>query len=290
MTATPRRTEPSPNRRHAGLGLALIGAAVALAAMAAMPRAASAWGRLGHRAAARLSLERLTPAARQAVSELLEPGESLADVSTWADEVRRDRPESGPWHYVNVPITESHYSDRFCGAGGCVVSKIEEFRATLADRSAPRSQRRDALRFLVHFVQDMHQPVHVGDRQDRGGNDLQVQFFGNGSNLHRVWDSGLVERAYPDEPSLLRGLTEEASGDGAVGWAGGTVREWADESLAAARGAYHDPMADRDLRKGAKLSEAYLAANLPVARRRLAQAGVRLAAVLNQALDPPVGR
>ncbi len=133
------------------------------------------------------------------MSELLEPGESLADISIWADSVRRDRPESGPWHYVNVPITEPEYNARFCGEKGCVVGKIEDFRKDLANKNLPRAKRREALLFLVHFVQDMHMPLHVGDNHDRGGNDHQVQFFGEGSNLHRVWDSGMIEQAYKNE-------------------------------------------------------------------------------------------
>src|SRR5262249_12298318 len=133
---------------------------------------------------------------------------------------------------------------------------------------------------------DLHQPVHVGDRGDRGGNDLQVQFFGEGSNLHRVWDSGLVERAFADESALLRDLTALAD-DEARGWARGTVEEWATESLAAARRAYLEPGSQRTLRPGSKLGDAYQDSNLPVARRRLAQSGVRLAEVLNDVFATP---
>jgi hypothetical protein len=247
---------------------------------------------MGHRAAAKLAETRLSPAALAAVKGLLEPGETLADASTWADEVRRDIPESGPWHYVNVPVTEPKYADRFCGESGCVVRKIDDFRKTLADKTASRAERRKALRFLVHLVQDLHQPVHVGDRHDRGGNDLQVQFFGKGSNLHRVWDSGLIEQAYPDESALLRDLAALASAGGSAAWAGGSVVDWADESLAAARGAYRDPATGRELRRGAKLDLPYQNANLPVVRHRLARAGVRLAAVLNDVFRdeaPPAG-
>jgi hypothetical protein len=171
---------------------------VALSGMLAGHRPALAWGHLEHRASALLAEARLTPAARAVVLELLEPGESLAEASTWADEVRRARPGSGSWHYVNVPITEPEYSPQFAPRRGDVVGKVEQFALVVADRSAPRARRREALKFLVHLVQDLHQPVHVGDRGDRGGNDLQVRFFGKGSNLHRVWDSGLIERAYHD--------------------------------------------------------------------------------------------
>ena len=245
-----------------------------------------AWGRIGHRAAGRLAESRLSPETLVQVRALLEPGESLADASTWADEVRRNRPESGPWHYVNVPITEPKYSDRFCAEGGCVVEKIQAFRLVLADWNAPRAKRQEALRFLAHFVQDLHQPFHVGDRGDRGGNDLQVRFFDDGSNLHRVWDSGLIERAYRDEQALSRDLTALTAGSDAIRWASGTVEDWANESLRAARFAYTMPESGQPLRKGAKLGVRYAEVNLPIAKERVARAGVRLAFLLNSTLAP----
>ena len=288
----PSRLERTPRSRPEGhivrpgshwwIGLVL--AAVMVAGLA--PGTALGWGRMGHRASAVLTAGLLTAEARAGVKELLEPGETLAAASTWADEVRRGRPESAPWHYVNVPITELKYDDKFCGRKGCVVSKIDDFRTVVADKSAPLETRREALRFLVHFVEDMHQPVHVGDRGDRGGNDLQVQFFDKGSNFHRLWDSGLIEHAFQDETALGRDLTTLAGSKEASSWASGTVIDWADESLAAARLAYQDPSGGA-LRKGAKLGEAYQAANIDVARTRLAQAGVRLARLLNEAFAGP---
>ncbi|MFO0909580.1 MAG: S1/P1 nuclease [Isosphaeraceae bacterium] len=246
-----------------------------------------AWGRIGHRASARVAEARLTPAARAALRALLEPGESLADLSTWADEVRPDRPETGPWHYVNVPLTESRYDARFCPARGCVVGKIQEFRSRLADRTASRSERRDALRFLVHFVQDLHQPLHVGERSDRGGNDLQVQFLGQGSNLHRVWDYGLFERRYRDDVALSQAIRSVLDTDAASKWRGGTVEDWATESLLAARQAYTAVGTNRPLRKGARLEASYVEANLPMARERLAASALRLAEMLEAALVGP---
>jgi hypothetical protein len=240
------------------------------------------WGRIGHRVSARLAEARLSPAARAAVRDLLEPGESLADASTWADEHRRDFPESGPWHYVNVPITESRYDARFCPQGGCVVSKIKDFRLILADRDASRADRQKALRFLTHFVQDMHQPVHVGERSDRGGNDLQLQFFGRGSNLHRIWDSGLIEHAYENEEALFQTLETAVGPDLVRLWEQGTVEDWANESFAAAQRAYRVPGTELGLKAGMKLGREYEELHLPVARMRVHQSGVRLAAILNE--------
>jgi hypothetical protein len=109
----------------------------------------------------------LTPAAVAAIRDLLEPGENLADISTWADQ-QREVPNTGPWHYANLPITESRYDAKFCQPKGCVVSKIEDFRRVLLDPNATRKERQQALKFLVHYLQDLHQPVHVGDNGNRG--------------------------------------------------------------------------------------------------------------------------
>jgi hypothetical protein len=145
---------------------------------------------------------KLTPRALAAVRDLLGPGVTLADISTWADE-QRDVPGSGPWHYVNVPITESRYDRKYCQSGGCVVSKIEDFKRVLQDRLAARAEKQEALKFLVHFLEDLHQPLHVGDTGSRGGNDIRVRFFDVGSNLHRVWDSQIMERHTENEQVWL---------------------------------------------------------------------------------------
>jgi nuclease S1 len=258
-------------------------------AIAVAPGAALGWGRTGHRVSARLTETLLTPATKAAIRDLLAPGESLADASTWPDEIRRARPETGPWHYVNVPITEKGYNPAFCQAqGSCVVGKIPEFLATLKDPKSTRDQKREALKFLVHCVQDMHQPVHVGDRRDRGGNDLQVQFFNEGSNLHRVWDSGLLDRVVHDEAKTFDRLKAAFTDDFVKANSPGTVIDWANESHAAAREAYSDPATGTPLKKGAKLDEAYQARNIPVAERRIMQSAVRLAKLLNQAFDSGV--
>ncbi len=262
----------------------LLAATVGASAMAGP---AWAWGRMGHRVAGKIAEGRLTPTARAAVAALLEPGQSIADVSTWADEVRRDYPESGPWHYINIPITEPAYDPKFVPAEGCVITKIEDFRKILADPNATRPERAKALKFLIHFVQDMHQPVHVGHRADRGGNDTQVQFFGQGSNLHRVWDSGLIDQANRTEAEWVDRIAKSITPEQAAAWSRGGPPEWATESLEAAKVAYLTPPLNAELKKGAKLDQPYQDANLPTAERRLAQAGVRLAWILNTAFPEP---
>ncbi len=156
-----------------------------------------AWGRLGHHVISRLAEKQLTPKAKAAIAELLEPGESLGDASLWADENRRRLPKTAPWHYVDVPLDEPRYDARLSGdvsTKGCVVDKINEFRLTLKDKSRSIEDRRFALRFLVHCLEDMHQPCHVGDNGDKGGNRTQVRFFDRGINMHALWDTGMIER------------------------------------------------------------------------------------------------
>jgi hypothetical protein len=258
------------------------------ALMAALPGPAGAWGRLGHRASARLAESRLSPQARAVVRDLLEPGESLADASTWADDYSREIRGSAAWHYVNVPVASPHYNPRDHARQACVVTKIAEFRTVLADRNAPRARRRQALRFFVHLVQDLHQPMHVADNRDRGGNSLQLR---SGryeyTNLHQVWDSGLFRWRYRRhaEDELVRDVTALADRPEARQWLRGEVEDWADESLQIGRRAYRVPGTDRILRQGDEIGGDYLESNAPLAVERIAQSGVRLAAMLNEILD-----
>jgi hypothetical protein len=265
----------------------LIGVVItAVAVSALLPTTAQAWGVVGHRVAGRIAEARLTPAARSALRNLLEPGESLADVSTWADENRGDHPEAATWHYVNVPITEPRFDRKFILKQGSVVDKIEHFRGVLEDPKSSRSQKVMALRFLVHFIEDIHQPLHVGHRNDKGGNDLQVQWFGRNDNLHRIWDSGLLGEARMSERNRVAKLTATITPELADAWSRGGVEEWANESLDIARGAYKLPGSGIAIRRGDRLGEDYQAANLPLAERRVTQAGVRVAQVLNEIWKP----
>jgi nuclease S1 len=245
-----------------------------------------AWGRLGHRVIYRLAEKQLTPAAKAAIAELLEPGESPADASLWADENRGRLPKTAPWHYVDVPLDEPRYDSKFSGdvsTKGCVVDKIKEFRLTLKDKSRPVEDRRFALRFLIHCVEDMHQPCHVGDNGDKGGNQTQVRWFDRGNNMHRVWDSGIIERAGNTEEFWIADLAALDTPESRAAWMSGTPEDWATESLLAAREAYGDPKTGDRIKSGTKLGDQYYAKNLAVVRQRMVQAGVRLAMVLNEA-------
>jgi hypothetical protein len=289
-TAIPkfRRRSSGNDERGAGAGswvsTALAGAWVALL-FVGVSRPAFAWGRLAHRASAKLAESRLSPQARVIIRDLLEPGESLADASTWADENSREIPGSAAWHYVNVPVSAQHYDPRDCARRGCVVSKIAEFRAMLSDRRTPRSRRRMALRFFVHMVQDLNQPLHVADRNDRGGNNLQLRYGRNdNTNLHQVWDSGLLYQGFRNENELLRKMEDLAHQPESGLWLKGRIEDWADESLEVGSRAYLVPGSNATLRAGDAIGREYERANLALAVDRVARSGVRLAYLLNEIL------
>jgi len=228
----------------------------------------------------------MTPEAKAAVAALLESGESLADASLWADEHRGRLRKTAPWHYVDVPLDEPKYDPKWSADDpkhGCVVDKINEFRLVVKDKSKSIEERRFALRFLLHCVQDVHQPCHVGDNHDRGGNDTQVRWFDRGSNMHRVWDSDIIQWNTRNEDVWLTELAELDTGENQAKWMAGTVEDWATESLRAARDAYLIPGTDQRLKSGQKLGKDYYDKHLPVVRQRLCQAGLWLAMVLNEA-------
>lgn len=250
-----------------------------------MAPAAMAWGLLGHRVVAALAWRQMTPAARAAATKLLASGhaDSLVDVASWADHLRHDSAHQRLWkrtrrmHYINFSSSDCQYKpQRQCRNGECVVAAIEHYEAILGNRDLPASQRLRALKFVVHFIGDIHQPLHAGYKHDAGGNFYQVHFEGEGSNLHRVWDSGLID---------TRGMTWKNYANFLA--AEGPVKlpsvesgvappvQWAEESCRITRRIYPS---------GHKIGQAYVDKYLPTADHRLREAGARLAKTLNRIL------
>jgi hypothetical protein len=251
----------------------------------------AAWGPEGHRITGAIAERYLAPPARRAVRELLD-GRTLADVAFWADEVR-GRPEyewTRPLHYVNVPRDATGVDvQRDCPGGLCVVQAIIDAARGLRDPHRSTGQRAEALKFLVHFVGDVHQPMHVAYGDDLGGNRLPLKFFDQETNLHRLWDSGLLRRRLGGTHwrRLSRTLIRESDDTQVASWAS-TLDPvpWADESLQITRRIY------RELPRGPAaeaLGEAYYRRNIDEVLRRLTMAGVRIAALLNTLLadGPP---
>jgi hypothetical protein len=262
-----------------------LSAAVTLSIILYAPAFSWSWGTIGHRVSARLAESRLTPSTLAAVKELLGSRTHLADISTWAD-MQSEITDTASWHFVNVPITATLYDSKFCIQGSCVVNKIEDFKRTLRDPASSETERNLALKFLVHLIQDLHQPLHVGDTRSKGGNLIQVRFFGEGSNLHRLWDYEIIEWHSKDESLWLHELVACITPFNALEWSGGDEVDWANESLSIAKTAYSLPGSHAVIRSGTRLGEEYCRFALPIIRQQLARAAIRTAAVLNAIFDP----
>jgi hypothetical protein len=245
------------------------------------PSSVRAWGRIGHEVVERMAEEGLTARTREAVGELLGRGIRLADVAIWADE-QQEISGTGAWHSVNVPISARRYDSRYCLSRGCVVSKIEECRRVLTAPGTGRTDRQRALKFLIHFIADLHQPLHVGDNNDKGGNLLQVRFFGEGSNLHRVWDYQIIEHHTKNEQVWLWDLTFQANPRMVAEWSKGTPEDWATESLILAKTIRCLPGSRAMIKPGTRIRNDYCRAALPLIQKQLAKAAIRTAWVLNQ--------
>ena len=237
---------------------------------------AQAWGVQGHQVVAAMAWQGLKPAAREQAARLLalEPGQTLVTVATWADE-QRDA-STAPWHYLNFPRGVCQFdAARDCPDGQCVVAAIERQAAVLAS-TASDPERLKALKYLVHFVADLHQPLHAGYRDDRGGNTVQLRFLMQASNLHALWDRGLLDRLDLNNTALAAAALAQPAVPEPGSSSGELAIAIAEEScrIVAQPGFY--PQGDP--------SEAYAARMTPVVLRRLALAATRLAVILNQAL------
>ncbi|MEW6542772.1 MAG: S1/P1 nuclease [Nitrospirota bacterium] len=242
-----------------------------------------AWGDEGHRIVALVAESRLTDRARDATRALLD-GDNLITVATWADAVKGERSETASWHYTDIPkAADSYDPTRDCPQGNCAVEQVERFRTVLDNQLRPRSERIEALKFLVHLVADLHQPLHSVDDRDRGGNEVLVTFMGQRTrpdrdrpwNLHAVWDYGLIEQVGMTETDYARHLTRWLRGQPVAEWERGTVLDWTLEAHRVAVAQAYAVPADRQL--GAD----YLRAMRPALDTMLAKAGVRLAKMLN---------
>ena len=231
---------------------------------------ALAWGPLGHHVVATLAQQQLQPGAALEIQKLLglEPGATLASISTWADETRDKA--TAPWHYVNLPRASCAYDEaRDCPGGDCVVRAIGDQLAVLKS-TAPAARRLEALKYLVHLVADIHQPLHAGFADDRGGNRYQVNVKGKGSNLHALWDSELVAHA---GASLDRWMDKLASSPPLAASPALDPAQIARESCDIVRGSgFYPPH---------KVPDAYLDKQAATAAIRLQLAGARLASLLN---------
>ncbi|RVU49867.1 endonuclease [Rubrivivax rivuli] len=235
---------------------------------------AGAFGGAGHRLIAETAEARLSPAARAEAQRLLalEPGATLASISTWADENRSLG--TARWHYVNFHRGEScqYEPARLCIEGECVVGALQKQMALLAQAGTTDAERLTALKYVVHLVADVHQPLHAGFFDDRGGNSFQLQAFERGTNLHALWDTGLAVN-WPGGDEAFRTAVKTAPAPAVQG----TPVLWAEESckIVAQPGFYPEERT---------LPASYAPRWAGTLTQRLQAASVRLAQVLNEAL------
>jgi hypothetical protein len=264
----------------------LIAAAVAASLI---PTPALAWGKTGHRVVAAIADTQLSGLARAHVEEILGPGETLDEAANWPDEMRSAPGEfwqktATPWHYVTLSgIVYDHAPPE-----GDALEALNRFSKTLQDPNASLADKRTALRFVVHIVGDLHQPLHNGKCCDRGGNDVKVTWFGKPTNLHAAWDSQLVDEEQLSFTELAEKLKRHISNSDVIKWWDINPRDWISESAEIRDTLYPPPARPKNgekLKKGhpllPDLSYGYVYKYTPLMERRLSQGGVRLAAYLN---------
>ena len=258
-----------------------------------LPAASLAWGPEGHRVVGDIARARLTPTARLHVTELL-GNDDLAAVSVWADDIKAERPETYGWHFVDIPMNATGFSEpRDCfrpdekhpstlqDHHNCVVDRITVFKQVLSDRTAPKQDRIEALKFLVHFVGDVHQPMHaIGEA--RGGNDIHVIEFGSPQcgkypcNLHFAWDMGLIDHTGLSERQYVSKLDQLIASRNLRSRADASPEESANESFRLAKKVW--------VNDGGAIDEAYYKNDIGIVDQRLALAGIRLASLINHVL------
>lgn len=253
-----------------------------LPALASAP-AAEAWGPLGHETVVEIAARNLTPEAAAMVEDLLgdRPGPALREAANWADEIRafEGLGITAPYHYVNFPRGSCSYvAARDCPGGRCIVSALERFTTQLREGDT-REARIAGLKWVLHLVPDVHQPLHAGHAEDRGGNDFQVRWQGDGSNLHALLDSGLLRTRGLRPPALADRLARRlpAPEPSMLRWTRDAPVRWAEESCRNVGAVY--PVSRR-------IDADYAARTLDLLEARLLLAGLRLAALLNAAAAP----
>lgn len=234
-----------------------------------------AFGPTGHRITGAIAEQYLTNKSQRAIEAIIGQ-ESLAEASTWADEMRQNpadfwQKQASYYHYVTVPEGKT-YAEVGAPPQGDAVTALKTFRQTLKDKRASKEDKALALRFTVHIIADLHQPLHAGNGKDRGGNEFSVVFFGQRSNLHRVWDSGLINREDLSFSEWSSWLLKDIGKTQLEEWRSIDPETWIAESVG---------IRDKIYPAKPTISWGYQYQNLPVVKLRLQQAGVRLAQYLN---------
>ncbi|MGB3805961.1 MAG: S1/P1 nuclease [Erythrobacter sp.] len=272
-----------------------------------LPAPAHAWGFYAHRKTAEIAEANVSDETRAKIRRLVRSAADLGtpdcdlanieDASVWPDCVRRTRWRWGytaAWHYRTAPICEAYEPRANCPGGNCVTAQIERSHRILADESLPDHVRLEALAFMVHFAGDVHMPLHSGDKDDRGGNDREADYgIVPGLNLHWIWDGPLAERAISDPADpVARRYSQQERAQLGVSADGGDPAEWGRESWQISRDFIYPTAFDtgdvcgQELPDSTALTQEDIERGAPIARRRVQQAGLRIAQLLESAFAP----
>jgi hypothetical protein len=231
-----------------------------------------AWGPTGHRTTGWIAEKYLNQKARKNLEKLLN-GKSLAMLTTWMDEVRSDSTFDymTDWHWVTIPHGQTYQQSKK-NPNGDIIRTLERIISELKSKKFSAADQLQHVKILIHLVGDLHQPLHVGSRDDKGGNDVKVSWFRYETNLHRVWDSEMIDDTKLSYTELAESLDKPTTTE-LKQWQSSSILSWASESQGYDQYVY-------DIGNG-KLSYRYSYVNFPIVRHRLLQAGVRLAGILN---------
>ncbi|WP_438710025.1 S1/P1 nuclease [Aquimarina muelleri] len=233
------------------------------------------WGKTGHRVTGEIAETYLTKKTKRTIGKLLK-GKGLALISNFADDIKSDEQykKYGSWHYVNFSF-DKKYGEEKPSKYGDLIKGIEKCIVELKDKESSVKDKEFFLKMLVHFIGDLHQPLHVGRGEDKGGNDIQVRWFKDGSNLHRVWDSEMINH-YGMSYTEMSMNADVLSKSQIKTIQEGTILDWVQESQQLAKEVYKSA----DI--GEKLGYNYMYIYFPVVRKQLQTGGIRLAKILNE--------
>jgi hypothetical protein len=256
-----------------------------LSALLLVAPPAQAWGPTGHRAIGLMAERYISPRARAGLMDILGT-ESIAEASTWADFMRSSpepfwRFQANPWHYVTVPDGTT-WEKIGPPPQGDAITALRQFSATVRNPEAPLADRQLALRFIIHIVGDLSQPLHVGNGTDRGGNDVRVTFFGRQTNLHALWDSGIIESELLSHSEWVEWLDRRLTPEQLREWSSPDPLQWVADAQAIRGRLYPEG--------GTDLGYAYVFQHLQTLKEQLAKGGLRTAAYLNWLFDAPAPR
>jgi hypothetical protein len=236
------------------------------------------WGQTGHRTIGKIAEDYLKPKTKRKIAEILN-GQSLALVSTFGDDIKSDSQyrHLNTWHYINMPFGVK-YEDSEKNPNGDLVTGIEKCIEVISDKNATKDEKAFYLKMLVHLLGDLHQPMHVGRAEDKGGNDIQVRWFNDGTNLHAVWDSKMINQFQMTYTEMAQNV-DEISKEQVKYLQQGTLADWVNETQQLAIKTY------ATANSGDKLGYAYMYQNFELVRSQLQKGGIRLAKVLNDLFE-----